>query len=85
MVVQAQLAIGISRDFADHKCQLVLDRDPRIGMLVEVQSTRHNETHIPPTLIVGDSGGTADGIAIIVRNKDIRSKFFCDIASSLSI
>lgn len=39
----------------------------------------------PPTLIVGDIGGSAEGIAIMVRNKDIRSKFLCEIWSAASI
>jgi hypothetical protein len=41
--------------------------------------------HPPPTLIVGDIGGSAEGIAIMVRNKDIRSKFLCEIWSAASI
>lgn len=32
--------------------------------------------HMPPTFIVGDSGGVADGTAIMVMSNDIRSKFF---------
>ncbi len=39
----------------------------------------------PPTFITGDSGGSAEGVAIMVRNKDIRLKFFCDISSSPAI
>jgi len=39
----------------------------------------------PPTFITGASGGTGDGTDIMVRNKDIRSKFFCDIVSSPAI
>jgi hypothetical protein len=32
----------------------------------------------PPTLMVGAIGGSADGTAIMVRNRDIKSKFLCD-------
>jgi hypothetical protein len=35
--------------------------------------------------MTGDSGGSADGVAIMLRNKAMRLKFFLDIASSPAI
>ncbi len=79
--VRKFVSVEISRDF---RIKESFDNSLRALRLDFAAHDRY-AVHPPPTLIVGDIGGNAEGIAIMVRNKDIRSKFLCEIRSPASI
>ena len=91
--MQAPCPLGVMNCRADHKAgaaALPLEADTavvghRVNSARSVKLAVLRAVQFPPTFMTGDSGGRAEGIAIMVRKRAIRLKFFCEISSSPSM